>query len=33
MKRPNTDPEKAIKAYKRWLKKERNVPPVSDVPS
>jgi hypothetical protein len=33
MKRENTDPERAIKAYMSLLKKERNVPPVSDVPS
>lgn len=33
MKRPNSDPDRAIKTYMSWLKKERNAAGVSDVPS
>ena len=33
MRRPNIDPDRAIKAYMRWLKQERNARRVSDVPS
>ncbi|MBA4178594.1 MAG: hypothetical protein C0505_18845 [Leptothrix sp. (in: Bacteria)] len=33
MKRPNGDPDRAIKAYVSWLKKEQNAARLSDVPS